>query len=198
MNLHKKATECGITPSSKAENEDLFRKITTCRKVTQEGKEAAERLIEGNMAYVVSKVESFLDEYTDYEYLRDDLISEGFLTLAKVADNLRKSEAVDEEEFNPQAMISVSLRNAFLNMIRVERETAMTDALESTLTYDDSAAIDLKLDILACCENDRDREIVRLRCDGLNDSRIGERLGLHRTQVCRRRQALHERFQATQ
>ena len=91
MNLHKKATECGITPSSKAENENLFRKITTCRKVVQEGKQAAERLIEGNMAYVVSKVESFLDEYTDYEYLRDDLISEGFLTLARVADNLRKS-----------------------------------------------------------------------------------------------------------
>ena len=150
------------------------------------------------MAYVISKVDAFLDEYTSVEYLRDDLISEGFLTLAKVADNLMKGGEVDEADFNPQAMISVSLRNAFLNLVRVERETPMTDAIESTLTYDDSAAIDLKLDILACCKDDRDREIARLRCDGLNDTQIGKRLGLHQVHVSRLRQALCARFQEKQ
>jgi DNA-directed RNA polymerase specialized sigma subunit len=200
MKLQQKANECGITPSSKEENEKLFRDLIEAGKDgdTEAGIRASQRLVEGNMGYVVAKVDSFLDEHTDFGFLRDDLVSEGFLVLARIAKTVMENGDIDEEEFNPQAMMSVSLRNAFLNMIRLERESPLTDAIEDNCIYDEAKVRDLRLDILACCTNDMERETVRLRCDGLTDDQIANKLGAGRRHICRIREALYERFQETQ
>jgi DNA-directed RNA polymerase specialized sigma subunit len=191
MSLHKKAVECGITPSSRDENESLFRRIIA-------GKKAARRLVEGNMAYVVSKVENFLDEFPDYRYLKDDLVSEGFLVVARIARVIEERGEVSEECFNPQGLLSVSLRNQFFKMTDLERDVPLTEAIANTLVRDDTATQDLKLDILSCCKDGLEEEIVRLRCDGLNDIHISRKLGMTPKHVSRLRQEIHERFQEKQ
>jgi len=188
MSLHKKALECGITPSCQTENRTLFHSIL-------KGNQAKTRLVEGNMAYVVATVETFLDAHSDFAYLKDDLISEGFLVLARVADTLSE---VHTDDFFPQGLMARSLRNAFLNMIRVEREVPLTDAISNNLMCDMMPAINLKLDILDCCRTDIDREIIRLRCDGLIDKRIGRLLGLSERHVGRLRAEILARFQEMQ
>ncbi len=188
MSLHAKATEYGIVSSSREENEKLFRKIL-------DGKRAAKRLVEGNMAYVVSKVKSFLYEYTGFEFLRDDLISEGFLVLTRIAENVAQNGEMNEEDFSPQGMISVSLRNAWINMIRVEREIPLTDAIAETHIHSEADVVDLKLDILSCCENDRERQVVEYRCQGLGDENIGAMFGVTKARIGQIRNKIFERFQ---
>ncbi len=188
MSLHKKAKERGITPSSREENERLFHRII-------DGRVATQRLVEGNMAYVVHKAESFLDEHFEFEYLKDDLISEGFLVLTRIGENVARGGEVHEEDFSPQGMISVSLRNAWLNMIRLERETPLTNAIAGTLMYDESVVIDLRLDILACCEDDRERQVIEHRCQGLMDEQIGVLLSISNRRVGQIREEIFQRFQ---
>jgi DNA-directed RNA polymerase specialized sigma subunit len=191
MSLHKKAIECGITSSCRDENESLFRRIIA-------GKKAARRLVEGNMAYVVSKVENFLDEFPDYRYLKDDLISEGFLVVARISRVIEQQGEVSEDCFNPQGLLSVSLRNQFLTTIDLERNVPLTEAVANTLVRDDTAAQDLMLDILSCCEDGREEKIIRLRCEGLTDKQIGPEVGLTKMHVSRLRQKIYERFQEKQ
>ena len=187
MSLHKKALECGITSSCPEENSALFDSIIT-------GNKAAQRLVEGNMGYVVTKVECFLDEHPDFRYFKDDLISEGFLVLTRISWTLKE---VSEDEFAPQALISVSLRNAFLDMIAKEREVPLTDAIADCLKYDTTPTTDMKLDILTCCQNRIEERIVQLRCEGLMDCRIALSLGMSVRHIGRLRQEIFDRFQKT-
>lgn len=187
MTLHKKAIECGITSSCREENRALFDRIIA-------GNKAAQRLVEGNMGYVVAKVECFIDEYSNYGYLKDDLISEGFLVLARIADTLKE---VNEDEFAPQALMSKSLHNAFVQMVLKEQGTTLTDAIADTHTHDPTPITDMKNDILACCLNVTEERIVQLRCEGLMDNRIAILVGISIRHVGRLRQEIFERFQET-
>lgn len=187
MSLHKKALECGITPSCQEENRGLFDSIIR-------GNKAAQRLVEGNMAYVVNKVIRFLDEHPGFGYLKDDLVSEGFFVLTRLANTLKE---VGEDGFSPQALISVSLRNAFLDMIGKEREVPLTDVIVDNLKYDTTPTTDMRLDILACCLNGTEERIVQLRCEGLTDHRIALLLGMSVRHVGRLRQEIFGRFQET-
>lgn len=179
-----------ITPSDVEENVKLFNEIMA-------GKKAMERLIEGNMAYVVSKVAFFLADFPTFKYLQEDLISEGFLVLTRIA---KKLGTVAAKDFNPQGMISRSLRNAFLNVIRSERSmnVPLTEEIESTLTYEAMSAVDLKLDILGCCKDGLEEQIVRLRCEGLEDEAIAIQLGASKATICRTRQAIYQRYREQQ
>jgi len=188
MSLYKKALECGIASSNREENEQLFADIVR-------GHKAAQRLAEGNMGYVIKKVNGFLKEHPTFAYLRDDLNSEGFFVLSRIAQSVTE---VCKNDFNPQGMISVSLRNAFLNMIRLERHVPLTDAIAETHTYSEGSATDLRLDIFDCCEDERERQIVHLRGGGLLDDEIAERLHIGRQWVSKTRQAIYERFQEKQ
>lgn len=188
MSLLKTAKEHGITSSSREENRELFQQIAA-------GGRAKQRLVEGNMAYVVTKVDRFLIEFPSYNYLRDDMISQGFLVLARIAEKVEGDGDVSEDNFAPQGLMSLSLRNEFLMMIHVEREVPLTDAITENLLCDTMPVTDLKLDILACCVDDLDREIVRLRCEGLLDPRIGEILGYTSQHISRLRSNIFERLQ---
>ena len=187
MSLHKKALECGITPSCRKENRSLFDSIIA-------GNKAAQRLVEGNMGYVVTKVECFLDEHPDFRYFKDDLISEGFLVLTRIADTLKE---VAEDEFAPQGLISTALQYAFVRMTEKEREVPLSDVIADNLGYDDTPATDMKLDIFACCQNITETRIVQLRCEGLMDSHIATLLGMSKRHVGRLRDELLDRFQKT-
>jgi DNA-directed RNA polymerase specialized sigma subunit len=189
MSLLKTAKEHGITPSSRVENRELFQQIAAG------SPQAKQRLMEGNMAYVVNKVDRFLDEIQGFNHLRDDLISQGFLVLARIAQKVEKDGVVAEKDFAPQGLMSRALRNDFLKMVYGERQVPLTEAVAETLLYDTEDERDLKLDILTCCENEVETEIVNLRCEGLVDHQIAGRLGISERYVGVLRQKIHRKLQ---
>jgi DNA-directed RNA polymerase specialized sigma24 family protein len=175
-----------MTTSTAKENEDLFRQITT-------GKKARQRFAEGNMAYVVTKVNSFINEHPELEYLREELISEGYLTLVQLANQL---EEVNDNDFHPQALMWRALQNRFTDMVRAEKgEVELCEDLTVTGRHD---AVDLQVDILHLCRDDTDRQIVKLRLQGYTDQEIADLLNLGRVTVTTRRSKLFKRYRETQ
>jgi len=156
-------------PSNREENEVLFESIKA-------GKKASKRLVEGNMPYVIRMVELFIEDTPTYAYLRDDLMSEGFLTLTKIA-NLMSHEDVPEEQYFPQALMSVALKNAFLNLVRLEKEVPLAPSMVENLCYSTVAEEELMMDIISLCENDMERQMVVFNCVGMESDRVAELVG---------------------
>jgi RNA polymerase sigma factor (sigma-70 family) len=67
------------------------------------------------------------------------------------------------------------------------------DAKQLIARYEQDGKPDLLDQILACCESEEEKTIVRLRIEGYTDEEIGEQLGLSRQTVGRRRKAIEER-----
>ena len=167
--VYRNASDQGIMPSNREENEVLFESIKA-------GKKASKRLVEGNMPYVIRMVELFIEDTPTYAYLRDDLMSEGFLTLTKIA-NLMSHEDVPEEQYFPQALMSVALKNAFLNLVRLEKEVPLAPSMVENLCYSTVAEEELMMDIISLCENDMERQMVVFNCVGMESDRVAELVG---------------------
>ncbi len=76
-----------------------------------------------------------------------------------------------------------------------KKRVSHTDAEQIISRYKQSdAQSDLLDQILASCESDEEKEIVLLRIDGYTDAEIGERLGISRQTVNRRRKEIEDRF----
>lgn len=191
MSLHEKAVELKIKPANREENTELLAQIAT-------GERAHERFIEGNMAYVIFKVGKWLDEHPEYEYLKDDLISEGFLVLAKIAKRVAIMGDIGDDS-NAQGLITISLGRAFDRMSGYERHIPLTPEIENHHTYETLNSSDVLSDILTCCEDSRERRIVILRSRGLHDEQIAPLLGFsHKNAVWRIRQEIEKRYQELQ
>lgn len=176
--LYASATNCKITNSSKSENIELFQAII-------EGEKAAARLVEGNMAYVVHVAESFIVEYPQWAFLRDDFHSVGFLKITEIA-RTRSRNTVPQESYYPNALLSVSLRNAFTSLIRKERRyERLTPEMEAELenqTYDNVAFDDLQIDLLDLAPEGIAKQMVKLRLEGTPWWLLRRILGLTRRQ----------------
>lgn len=191
MSLHKKAVELKIKAANRKENTELLAQIAT-------GERAHERFIEGNMAYVIFKAGKWLDENPEYEYLKDDLIGEGFLVLAKIAKRVAIMGDIGDDS-NAQGLITMSLGRAFDRMAGHERHILLTPEIENHHTYETSDLPDVLSDILTCCEDSRERRVVILRSRGLTDEQIVPILGFpHKTAVWRCRQEIEKRYQELQ
>ncbi|MHC4297929.1 MAG: sigma-70 RNA polymerase sigma factor region 4 domain-containing protein [Planctomycetota bacterium] len=208
MSRQKHAADCGIAPSCAEENEVLFTKLSevgeTTRQLTEkldQARQAAQRLVEGNVGYVIARVDWFLDDHPEHTYLRDDLVSEGFLTLTRLATKLIEKEKVSPDVFNPGGMMSICLRNSFINLVKKERtrEVDIGVATDRDLSYEDTFGVsDLMADLLSMCNTMEEREIIKLRAQGFNDTEIGAKLGRSQQSVNRIRNELHQRYQAKQ
>lgn len=102
--LHKTAIAAGITTSnSRQRNEQLYPLVVA-------GDEDARReMIEGNMALVTLRVNTFIRFFPQAEYLRDDLMAEGMLALVKAVRNMK--DRTGSEGCNPQGFILKSISN---------------------------------------------------------------------------------------
>ena len=171
-----------VKPCNQEENVELLRSIA-------EGDSfSIERFIEGNMPYVVHKVACYLKVYPQYEFLRDDLISEGYLILAQIAERV---SALGLEVTILQEYLFVALRNAFVHLAKKEIPYTF---LEDKYTYEDTVS-DVKHDILACCHSDLDKTIVRLRYEKYSDTKIAGRCSVSQSKITRARNVIRKRME---
>ena len=168
-------------PCTKEENAELFRRII------EGDEEARERFIKGNMAYVIAAVDGFVRERHQYKYLQDDLISEGYLVLARISQSIRNTQ-------NPQGMLASCLINAF-NKLTSNETKEITEALDNNLIAENNRDKGSRYEVLAGCENNLERRIMSLHLDGHTDRKIAHTLNMTRPHILRIRQKINKKLQ---
>jgi len=208
MNRHnpisKQAVRCGIQPCSRKENDALY------VRVRQGDPDAKRRMIEGNMALVIVLMAAYLHEHPYIDFLRDDLISEGFLALTKAVNQLALADVIEEP--NPTGFLRESIycsindhareENTIPVPARTQRHSdtcippyvVSIDTVDPPLT-DPFQVVFLLEKIEGCCEDPLDQQIISLRLQGYRDHEIGERLQCSQQHVSHLRKRLYERFQ---
>lgn len=163
---------------------------------------ARDRMIQGNMRLAATRVELFIARRPQFDYLKDDLLSEAFVGLTEAVDDI-SSQGVRE---NPTGWLSTCIDNQLRtaveshDTIRVPRRTrdgnmARSRAIEDVaFTPDTEAVNEAREAAYACCENDTDRAIMQQREAGQTDAQIAESLGVTRISVTRARQRLYRTF----
>jgi DNA-directed RNA polymerase specialized sigma24 family protein len=168
------------------------------------GDEAARtRMIEDNMRLVAYKVEQFLVTRPQFEYLKDDLISEGFVGLTEGVNWIRDRGAGK----NPTGLLSECIHKQLLSavegadVIRPPRRGKGGESRHLTrsknvgsVAYNPVPQQDAYDTILECCENDVERAVVKLRAEGYSDAEIGASLGLAPQRISEVRKNLKEKF----
>ncbi len=154
--------------------------------------EARERIIEGNMPLVLSKVEDFIDSLPQYAFLRDDLVSAGFVGLVKAVKRMaEKGRGVKA----PVEYICVVVANEIGALARQEGTirippTAQKDAaaagkpikpmkaaneLLPGLHADNiESAVDMFDLISSCCCTETERKYVEMRQAGYTLQEIAD------------------------
>lgn len=207
--LQQTAIAAGITTTNSRErNEQLYPLVIA-------GNEEARReMIEGNMALVTLRVNTFIRFFPQAEFLRDDLISEGLLALVSAVNGMKNR--IGQADCNPQGYLLKSISNALGEMLdseshlqmlsktvrnkRAEGETLpqqipMSGSMPD-VAFDEQPLRELKEDIWSVAETDEERTVLRMREEGFNDREIGEVLGMPNTTVWVTRRDLYERFLA--
>lgn len=180
-------------------------------------KSACDEMIQSNMSLVIDKVDSYIRSFPDLAYLRDDLISEGFVGLVyAVNKKMVGSSPRGDKKVNPTGYMSywiayhiglVADKEAALGSCTktvrrkrddgrsLPRHVPLPKNMESE-TYDDAGfrILELKDEILGCCETEDDRVIVDLREKGYVDSEIAKTLNLPHTTVYVMRREIYRRF----
>jgi hypothetical protein len=178
---------------------------------------AREKMILGNMALVASKVRSYLNQFSGCNYLKDDLLSQGFVGLVKGVNAM-----VGEEQPNPNPTgvmskyIHYELGELldYESTIRIPQRTFLrkksngdditVPTKEASLTshhtfereavQDPRTMTDLWDELMGCCENDTEQAIVKHRSEGRKDDEIASMLGLPKTTTYMMRRGIYARF----
>jgi hypothetical protein len=170
---------------------------------------AKQEMIEGNMALVTLRVETFIKNCPAAAFLRDDLISEGLLALTTAVNRM---EPVSEP--NPTGYILVAVSNAIEELVDKElymqmssetarRKRAAGEKLPTQIpvgrgvfemAYDETKVRELRDTIESCAETDIERTILKLREEGNSDYDIAAEIDLPRLSIFRMRREMHQRF----
>jgi hypothetical protein len=200
--------------ASREKNETLYPRVVAGDKA------ACAEMIESNMSLVIDKVDSYLRAFPDLAYLRDDLISEGFLGLVYAVNEKMVGSTPRNEKKAPSATGYMSHWISFYIGILADSQTGMGCCSKTVRrlrqdgkplpqhvplpknydmeTYEDPAirVFELRDEILACCESDEDRVIVEMREKGYGDPEIAKTLDLPHCTVFIMRRELYARFLA--
>lgn len=175
---------------------------------------AREEMILLNMPLATFKVDAYLSCFPHLEYLREDLISEGYVALVDAVNR-----AVNGGVRNPTGYLSVAIQKQIGQSIDAElfatskhsarywrgqgdepvplQKVPNSDYVLAELEYDTRKKDDLKELIVGCCESDEECAIVDLRMKGYKDDEIARQLDIPKTTVFMLRRELHERCLAT-
>jgi hypothetical protein len=143
--------------------------------------DARDRMIEGNMALVIAKVDGYLSYFPQYVFLRDDLTSAGFVALVEAVDNIVREGTKIKAPVDYMGVailrsigdlaetdgsIHIPRETQRLATARGERITPLTPcsgALETCATNDAESVFDMRDLIASCCSCDQERTFVKMR-----------------------------------
>ena len=180
---------------SEASNRELNDQLQT---LVAAGDEAARtRMIEGNMRLVAYKVEQFLSASPQFAYMKDDLLSEGFLGLTKGVNRIR-----DQEVGDPTAYLAQCIRKHLLSAVgagdtvRVPRnkKRLVRQPIGRGVAYSPDATQETLESVIDVCGDVTEKTIVSLRAEGYSDAEIAARVGLSRSRVTTLRTQISEKF----
>lgn len=168
----------------------------------REGSLSRDVLIEGHLPLAMSKVHMALETWPSLMYLADDMASEAFLAVVESVDKMIVTEV---EEPYPTAYIGTSIVNRLLRLIKEEgtiriprtsdaKVRVVGEATESQLMTNGETTFELDNLLGFLCQDDMDREIIRLRKKGFTDREIAVQLKRSRSWVSKRRKALYQRY----
>jgi hypothetical protein len=177
--------ECWCQP---ADNTALYRKVATG------DEKARKRMIVDNMPMVVSIVDKYLSVNEDCDYLRDDLMSEGFLALTGVVDALRTTHLTHERAVT--SYLFTAIRNAARKAAcHSAHQPAGKDCSKRTMSCCSSnEEVDAADLIKACCRTPLERELVRLRQKGYSLRVIANKLRTNYSAVQTGYTAIQDRY----
>jgi hypothetical protein len=182
---------------------------------------AIEEMILANMAMVTKKVTTYLEQFPQCNHLKDDLLSQGYLGLVAGVKSMVGQKITDpNKEVNPTGKMSQYIHYYLGEVLDVESavrvpmrtwqrkrdngHTIDVPTKESSITVehvfqkeaaqDPRAVVDLLDEIYGCCENDTEKEIVRLRTEGRKDDEIATILELPKTTTYMMRRGIYQRF----
>jgi RNA polymerase sigma factor (sigma-70 family) len=176
--------------------------------------DAKRRMIEGNIALVLSTVESFIRQYPQFAYLRDDLTGYGFVALITAIgritdegdDSIDLRAPVDYirtcvlhdlgHAVESEATIRIphtTQHVATTSGNRIKQITASTISPDSCPGDDMQASFDMRDLIESCCETDKDRTFVEMREAGYTLKEIADALGVSTPTVYRLKRELYAR-----
>jgi len=142
---------------------------------------ARDRMIEGNMPLVVSKVDNYIHFFPQYRYLRDDLTSAGFVGLVDAVNRTARegngvaapveyigvsiARAIGEcaEMDNTVPIPHISQRVMRANNKEITPMKANNLALANCTCYGEDRVIDMRDLIQSCCCCDEERAFVEMR-----------------------------------
>lgn len=173
--------------------------------------QAKAQMIEAHLGLAYSKVKRLLKKVPALKYLREDLVAEGNLAVVEAVNNLVGSELGDRKE-NPTGYISIHVTYAMARFVdsvegggtisgearrrrrREGRGVPTQDEIPDLLESDPGGLIDTWDDLLACCKDPEDREILRLKAEGHTGRSISRTLGMSHAEVHKRLHGIHKRY----
>jgi len=221
LNLNTDLIRLWVEPATKASNDALYKVLTTpwystiAGRTPSPGWAAREKMIHSNMGLVISQADHFLVFLPQFKHLRDDLISNGLVGLVDAVNKM--SEEVPGA--NPTNLMSLSINSALGHAVQKEetihipnttkrrrkkegqpikpheRVTSFDDSnMDQMFSYDPRPMRNLRETLDSCCENETEREILRLREEGHVDREIADILDLPLTTTYVMRRTMYARF----
>lgn len=198
-------------PASRETNDTLYPLVVAGNE------KAIEEMILGNMALVTFKVAAYLQQFYQFSYLKDDMLSQGYLGLCMAVRSMVNNPV---ENPNPTGLISINIHYQIGELLDIEaairvpkrtwhrkntngqplavpkKEGSLTveDTLQMAATEDPRAMTILMDELMGCCENDTEKELVKLRTEGRKDDEIAGLLGLPKTTTYMMRRGIYARF----
>jgi len=149
---------------------------------------AREKLICDNMPLVLMVVNEFIDDCPRREYLRDDLMGDGFLALTKTVNNLERDRT---PVLHMTAYLVATIRHALYKAHELTDEE-LPDNCEAVSMYEAPDTLDL---LNACCLTNLDTTVLSLRQRGYSLRSISTKLSITRHIARRTLTCISERFE---
>ena len=153
--------------------------------------------------YIVSAIDYALKNYVDTE-CGHGLMSRRTVQRRRASDDSLPQQLPFDVAEPPTELWNgangrIDRKQAELDSLGPKRRVSRADARQviRETVVDSQPDSDIREMILALCESEQEKEIVRLRIEGYTDKEIGEQLGISRQTVGRRRDEIEERFERT-
>ena len=173
-------------PSSSEKN------VSLVDEMRQGNTQSQTEYILGNLSLVASLSKKFVQQSPQYEYLIDDLFSEGMKALVKISLKIGSSCAIRQ----PQAYMVKSIFNAFVDLVRKERrdfEEPLTDEICHSLFTEPTREVDLKTDLETLASPQP--EMIHLKYANYSYEEIAHQMGCSRNDVMRKLQSIKEQLE---